>query len=82
MANPLYCDTISTYFNDFCIDLKLNDNTFHDLRRTYITECVKKGIDSEELRLAVGHSNIQTTCKYYVMDAVELEDEVWTPEVG
>ncbi len=73
-------DTLTNHFASLVKALELPDYVFHDLRRTFITNAVKKKVEPEELRLAVGHSNIQTTYKYYVMDARELEEEIWIPE--
>jgi len=56
------------------------DYATHDLRRTFITNCFKKGIVPDEIRLAVGHSDIRTTMKY-AKDHRELDgDATYTPE--
>lgn len=76
----IHPDTLSVSFSTLVADLKLPPYVFHDLRRTFITNAVKKGVTAEDLRLAVGHSSIETTYKYYVMDARELEDEIYLPD--
>lgn len=73
-------DHISHMFVELMARLELPKYTIHDLRRTFITNCVRKGIDKEELRLAVGHVDGSTTYKYYVMDARDLDGEEWVPE--
>lgn len=73
-------DTVSREFTAMVAELGLRPYIFHDLRRTFITNSVKKKIEPEALRLAAGHSTIDTTYKYYVMDARELEDDLYVPE--
>ena len=48
---------------------------FHDLRRTFGTECVLKGVPAKTLQKWMGHKSIKTTMKYYVSipDAYEQE---------
>lgn len=76
----LHPDTLSNHFTSLVEKLELDDYIFHDLRRAFITNAIKQGVKPEDLRLAVGHSTIQTTYRFYVMDARELEDRVWTPD--
>ena len=73
-------DVIGNKFTNLCESLKLPRYTLHDLRRSFITNAVRKGIEPEELRLAAGHSNAQTTYQYYVMDSRSLDDEDFMPE--
>jgi integrase len=75
----LHPDTFNHLFIDLCRDLKLPAYTLHDLRRTFITNSIKKGVLPEDLRLAVGHADSSTTYKYYAMDAREMESECWIP---
>lgn len=79
---PLHPDTLGDYFSSLCEGLELPRYTLHDLRRTFITNAVRKGIEPEELRLAVGHANAETTYQYYVMDSRELDLEDFVPEVS
>jgi integrase len=76
----LHPDTVGDLFIEHCQKLGLTRYTLHDLRRSFITNCVRKGINQEELRLAVGHVDGATTYKYYVKDARDLTTEVWTPD--
>ena len=75
-------DTLGKYFSEICEQLGLPRYTLHDLRRSFITNAVRDGINPEDLRLAVGHANSETTYQYYVMDARELDEEVFVPEAG
>lgn len=75
----IHADTITDNFATLCADLEVPRYTVHDLRRTFITNCVQKGIPQEELRLAVGHVDGATTYKYYVMDARNMDDDVFIP---
>lgn len=75
-------DTISKGFREFCKALKDKDGKpygfdfiFHDLRRTFITNAVKKGIKIEDLIFATGHKNEQVLRKYYLMDYRELDQD-------
>lgn len=79
-ALRLHPDTITDNFAKLCSDLNLPRYTVHDLRRSFITNCVKRGISQEDLRLAVGHVDGATTYKYYVMDSREMEEAVWVPD--
>lgn len=40
--------------------------SFHDLRRTCITEWMESGLMPHEVRILAGHADIETTMKYYV----------------
>lgn len=75
-------DTLRSKFSRLCETLGLPAYTLHDLRRTFITNAVRKGIEPEELRLAVGHANAETTYQYYVMDSRELDLEDFVPDLG
>lgn len=80
-GDPLpHPDTLSLWFTELCRSLDLPPYTPHDLRRTFITNAVRAGHPPEETRLAAGHSDIQTTYRYYVMDARELEDAPYVPD--
>ena len=39
--------------------------TFHDLRRTCITEWLESGLQPHEVRVLAGHSDLETTMTYY-----------------
>lgn len=83
LAAPMpHKDTISEGFQALCRGLKdasgrpLPEYIFHDLRRTFITNAVKKEIKIEDLRLATGHKDPQVLIKYYLMDSRDLESEL------
>ncbi len=78
----IHPDTISSRFSKICADLNLPPYIFHDIRRTFITNAVKAKIEPEQLRLAMGHSTIDTTYRYYIMDSRELADEVYDPNAA
>ena len=45
--------------------------TPHDMRRTFITQLLEKGVDLNTVRLLAGHSDVSTTVRY------DKRDEVW-----
>jgi len=53
----------------------VKSGTFHDLRRTCITEWLESGLRPHEVMTLAGHSNIDTTMKYYVATRRELLDK-------
>ena len=53
---------------------EVRDATFHDLRRTCITEWLENGLHPHEVMRLAGHSNISTTMKYYVGVRRDLVD--------
>jgi len=44
----------------------VSDATFHDLRRTFITNVARTGVPVHLVRVLAGHANIATTQKYYI----------------
>lgn len=76
----IHPDTVSTLFSQMVSDLGLPGYVFKDLRRTFATNAVKRKIDPEDLRLAMGHASIETTYSYYVADSRELADEIYSPD--
>lgn len=61
---------VHTYsFNDalkhFCNKLHILVRTSHKLRKTYITALLESGADVKFVQEQVGHTDIQTTYKYY-----------------
>lgn len=50
------------------------DGTFHDLRRTCITEWLENGLQPHEVRRLAGHASIETTMRYYVATRRALID--------
>ena len=53
----------------------LDDVRFHDLRRTFATNCALKNIAPKTLQKWMGHKDINTTMKYYVVSPEEYEKE-------
>jgi hypothetical protein len=80
-------DTLSKKFAEACVKANINikehdltyNFTFHDLRRTFITNAVRKKVAKEELRLAAGHSSLNVTYRYYVMDSRKMDNETFIP---
>lgn len=76
----LHQDSISHSFINLCLKLELPRYTLHDLRRSFITNCVNKNLKQEDVRLAVGHVDGATTYKYYVIDSRRFSDEIYEPK--
>ncbi|AQT69982.1 site-specific tyrosine recombinase XerC [Anaerohalosphaera lusitana] len=55
----------SAEFSQLCKSAKISNATFHDLRRTVITEWLESGLQPHEVMQLAGHSSIETTMKYY-----------------
>lgn len=53
----------------------VKDATFHDLRRTCITEWLESGLKPHEVMALAGHSDVDTTMKYYVNTRSDLLDK-------
>ncbi len=49
----LHPDTLSGNFTKLIEQLKIEPYIFHDLRRAFITNAIRKGVEPEDLRLAV-----------------------------
>ena len=47
----------------------------HDLRRTFGTDCARRGIEPRRLQEWMGHKSIETTMKYYVVANQDYELE-------
>ena len=52
----------------------IDDGTFHDLRRTCITEWLESGLQPHEVKVLAGHASIETTMRYYVATRRALID--------
>ena len=57
--------TFYNYYKKFLKALDIN-YTYHDLRHTFASNCIEKGIDSKCLMELLGHSNVTTTMNVYV----------------
>ncbi len=75
----LHPDTVTAKFTALMQEHKLPKYILHDTRRTFITKSSRK-VTPTDLRLAVGHTNLETTSKYYLMDDRELGDEPFKPK--
>ena len=53
----------------------VDEGTFHDLRRTCITEWLENGLEPHEVRKLAGHASIETTMRYYVATRRALNDK-------
>lgn len=60
--------------------------TFHNLRNAFCTNALrdaeKFGIAITDVQLALGHTDLRTTMKYFRDYRKFEDDEQWTPEVG
>lgn len=61
---PLSGQTIYALVQDYARQAGIDHCTPHDLRRTFITQLLAKGVDINTVRRYVGHSNIMTTTLY------------------
>lgn len=68
-GNP-YCD-IKRAFSGACRRSGIEDLRFHDLRHTFATRLVKRGIDLVIVKELMGHSSIVTTQRYLHSQAKE-----------
>ena len=55
---------IKKTFNEAVKAAMLENVHFHDLRRTFATECVFRGVSPKTLQKWMGHSSIKTTMKW------------------
>lgn len=49
------------------------DITAHQLRHTFATELLRNGVDLETIRQLLGHSSLETTQRYLLVDASRLK---------
>lgn len=59
-------ENFSTPFRRILRRAKVKPGTFHDLRRTYLTELAENGLPMHFLQKIAGHSSLTTTMTYYV----------------
>lgn len=70
--------SIRTAFDNACKRAQVKDFTFHDLRRTFGTRLLEKGVDIMTISKLYGHSNVLVTQRYLhpkdrlSVEAVEL----------
>ncbi len=66
---------IKKSFRSAILRAGLEDVRFHDLRRTFGTMCALNRVPPKTLQGWMGHKDIQTTMKYYVVSPEEFEQE-------
>lgn len=71
---PLDPRTLQRRFYKICHDFHFK-STFHTLRHTYATNCVKLGMDVKSISEMLGHSNVSTTLNRYVHPSFEYKKE-------
>ena len=57
-------------FCKFCNEYNIN-STFHNLRHSYATDCVRQNIEIKTLSEILGHSNVSTTLNLYIHTSLE-----------
>ncbi len=62
-------------YKSACKRAGIEDARIHDLRRTFGTRCAMAAVPPKTLQKWMGHSNIETTMKYYVQIPEEFEKE-------
>ena len=55
----------SKHFQRILRRSQIKNATFHDLRRTCITEWLENGLQPHEVMQLAGHSSVETTMRYY-----------------
>ena len=83
--NPVFQwhpDTVSHWFGEICAALDPPvDARLHDLRHTWITRMLERGVPVHIVQVLAGHSKISTTMKYvHVIEEIrarELEDKIY-----
>ena len=58
--------TLLYHYKSILKELNLGTYTFHSLRHTFATRCIKEGCDPKTLSLLLGHSSIKITLDLYV----------------
>lgn len=71
---PLDPRTIQKNFKKFCVKNNI-DATFHTLRHTFATNCIKIGIDVKTLSEILGHSNVNITLNRYVHTSFDFKKQ-------
>jgi len=66
--------SIRTAFESACSRAKIKDFTFHDLRRTFGTRLLERGVDIVTIQKLYGHSSVLVTQRYlHPRDDLKLE---------
>jgi len=58
---------------DFCRSIGITPVKFHDLRATFITQLLLKGVSLAQVMAIVGHSELKTTNRYLRIVGTDLE---------
>ncbi len=76
-ANGLYCgtDIIKYPYKIIHNELGIAKCRFYDLRGTYATRILKRGIEIRDVADLLGHRNIETTENYYISGTKETKEE-------
>jgi integrase len=64
LAFPLSRRSVRTGFESACRKAKVEDFTFHDLRRTFGTRLLERGINIVTIQKLYGHSSVLVTQNY------------------
>ena len=58
---------------DFCDEIGITSIRFHDLRATFITQMLIKGVALAKVMKIVGHSSIKTTMKHLRLVSQDMQ---------
>lgn len=75
----LYGDA-AKILKDFCREIKITPVKFHDLRATFITQMLLRGVPLAKVMKIVGHATIKTTMRYLRLIAEDTQGA--TEELG
>ena len=75
----LYGDAAKV-LKDFCKEIQITPVKFHDLRATFITQMLLRGVAVAKVMKIVGHSTIKTTMRYLRLIAEDTQGA--TEELG
>jgi integrase len=64
--------SFSTQFEKFLAKANVPAGTFHDLRKTAITNWFRQGLSEYDVMTLAGHANFQTTHRFYLAVADDL----------
>ncbi len=66
----------SQWFPDACKDAKISNFHWHDLRHTFASRLVQKGVSIQTVSKLANHSSIAVTMRYAHLASEQLEDAV------
>jgi integrase len=67
----------SRQFEQILAGAKVPAGTFHDLRKTAITNWFRQGLSEYDVMALAGHANFQTTHRLYLAVADDLIARAW-----